>query len=50
MARNASIAPKSSLNRNLALGAAVIAVGLAIVLVWRFRSSPFLAAGSGGNF
>lgn len=33
MAHNASIEPKRSLNRNLALGAAVIAVGLAIAIV-----------------
>lgn len=32
MAHNASIEPKRSLNRNLALGAAVIAVGLAIAV------------------
>ena len=33
MAHNASIEPKRSLNRNLALGAVVVAVGLAIAIV-----------------
>jgi len=37
MARNASIAPKGSMNRNLALGAAVIAVALAIAV---FAAKP----------
>jgi hypothetical protein len=37
MARNASIAPKQTLNRNLALGAAAIAVALAIAV---FAAKP----------
>jgi len=45
MARNASIAPKGSMNRNLALGAAVIAVGLAIaVFVAKPGSRPVTPA------